>query len=99
MATFIMLTWLSPGALSNPSAVVDLNRRVEEHVRRDLPEVKWIANYAVMGPCDYLDVFEAPDLETAQKLALLVRSFGNATTQTWVATPWERFVGLTQELH
>lgn len=98
MGTFVMLTWLSPEALSNPASFAELNAKVEEHVRQNLPEVKWVANYAIMGACDYLDIFEAPDVETAQKLSVLIRSFGHATTQTWVANPWDRFVQMTQEL-
>jgi uncharacterized protein with GYD domain len=93
-----MLTWLSPEALSNPSAVTELNKKVEDRVRKDLPQIKWLANYAMMGPCDYLDIFEAPDMETAQKVSLLVRSFGHASTQTWVANPWDRFVQMVEEL-
>ena len=98
MGTFVMLTWLSPEALSDPAGVTELNKKVEEHIRKDLPQIKWLANYAVMGPCDYLDIFEAPDVETAQKVSLLVRSFGHASTQTWVANPWDRFVQMAQEL-
>jgi aspartyl-tRNA(Asn)/glutamyl-tRNA(Gln) amidotransferase subunit A len=60
--------------------------------------VKWLANYAVLGPYDYLDLFEAPDSDAATKLALLVHSFGHATTETWVATCRERFVDLAQVL-
>jgi uncharacterized protein with GYD domain len=45
----------------------------------------------VLGPCDYLDLFEAPDNEVAAKVAVIVRSFGHATTETWPVTPWERF--------
>jgi uncharacterized protein with GYD domain len=60
--------------------------------------VKWLANYAVLGPCDYLDIFEAPDNDAATKVALLVRSFGHATTETWVLTPWDRYEGMAKGL-
>jgi hypothetical protein len=40
----------------------------------------------------------APDAETATKVSLLVRSFGHATTETWIATPWKRFVELATKL-
>ncbi len=93
-----MLTRLSPEALTRPAAVADLNKKVEERIRQECPGVKWLANYAVLGPCDYLDVFEAPDPDTATRVALLVRSFGHATTETWVATPWDRFLTLAQGL-
>jgi len=93
-----MLTRLSPEALTRPGAVGNLNKKVEERIRQECPGVKWLANYAVLGPCDYLDVFEAPDADTATRVALLVRSFGHAITETWVATPWDRFLTLAQSL-
>lgn len=98
MPTYVMLTKLSPEALTRPGAVTELNKQVEDRVRRECPAVKWIGNYAVLGPCDYLDIFEAPDADTATKTALLVRSFGHASTETWVATPWDRFVELAKGL-
>jgi uncharacterized protein with GYD domain len=93
-----MLTRLSPEALTRPDAVSELNKNVEDRIKKECPGVKWLANYAVLGPCDYLDVFEAPDTEVATKVALLVRSLGHATTETWVATPWNRFLDLAKTL-
>ena len=98
MGIYIMLTKLSPEALTRPGAVEELNKKVEERIRSECTGVKWLANYAVLGPCDYLDVFEAPDSDTATRVALLVRSFGHATTETWVATPWDRFLALAHAL-
>ena len=98
MATYVMLTKLSPEALKRPGIVTELNQQVEDRIRKECPGVKWIGNYAVLGPCDYLDIFEAPDPEAATKVALLVRSFGHASTETWVATPWNRFVELAKGL-
>jgi uncharacterized protein with GYD domain len=98
MAIYVMLTKLSPEALTRPESVEELNRQVEDRIKRECPEVKWLANYAVLGPYDYLDIFEAPDSDTATKVVLLVRSFGHATTETWVATRWERFVDLAKGL-
>jgi uncharacterized protein with GYD domain len=93
-----MLTRLSPEALARPESVVELNRQVEDRIKRECPGVRWLANYTVLGPCDYLDIFEAPDVDTATKVTLLVRSFGHATTETWVVTPWERFMDLATGL-
>jgi uncharacterized protein with GYD domain len=92
MDTYMMMTRLSPEALTKPEAVGKLNELVESRIRRECPEVKWVANYAVLGSCDYVDIFEAPSSEAATKVALLVRSLGHATTETWIATPWKRFV-------
>jgi uncharacterized protein with GYD domain len=98
MPTYAMLTKLAPEALTRPETVTELNKQVEDRIRRDCPSVKWIANFAILGACDYLDIFEAPDSETATKVCLLVRSFGHATTETWLATPWDRFVELAKGL-
>lgn len=98
MAIYAMLTRLSPEALTRPESVAELNRQVADRIKQGCPDVKWLANYSVLGPCDYLDIFEAPDSETATKVALLVRSFGHATTETWMATPWSRFVELAKRL-
>jgi len=98
MATYVMLTRLSPETVTKPDRVVDLNKQVAERIKKECPAVKWIANYAVLGPTDYLDIFEAPDPETATKVSLIVRSFGHATTETWIATPWERFAELARVL-
>jgi len=96
--TYVMMTRLSPEALTRPGAVMELNRKVGERVKAECPGVKWLANYALLGPYDYLDIFEAPDADAATKVSLLVRSFGHATTETWVATPWDRFTQLARDL-
>jgi uncharacterized protein with GYD domain len=93
-----MLTRLSPEALTRPDAVSELNKNVEDRIKKECPAVKWLANYAVLGACDYLDIFDAPDTEIATKVALLVRSLGHASTETWVATPWDRFLDLAKTL-
>ena len=98
MGTYILLTRLSPEAVAKPPSVSELNKQVEERIKKECPGVKWLANYAVLGPCDYLDVFEAPDADLATKVALIVRSFGHATTETWLATPWDRFLELATSI-
>jgi uncharacterized protein with GYD domain len=98
MPTYAMLTRLSPEALARPESVVDLNRQVEDRIKRECPGVRWLANYVVLGPCDYLEIFEASDVDTATKVSLLVRSFGHATTETWVVMPWERLMDLATGL-
>lgn len=94
MATYAMLTKLSADALDHPRAVAQLNKDLTTRLAREGLQIKWLGNFAVSGPYDYLDIFEAPDADTATKMMLLVRSTGRATAETWLATPWERFVDL-----
>ena len=98
MPTFVLLTKLSPEAVKDLSSIEQLEKKVAEKIRSQCPGVKWIGSYSIMGPYDYLDLFEAPDDKAASKVSLIVRSFGHATTETWVATPWEKFVGIAKEL-
>lgn len=91
MPIYVQLTRIAPEAIKDPQSFEELGRQVSAKLKADCPEVKWIASYAVLGPYDYLDIFEAPDNEAATKVALVIRSFGHATTETWPTTPWERF--------
>ncbi|MCL6641433.1 MAG: GYD domain-containing protein, partial [Candidatus Rokubacteria bacterium] len=59
MPTYIVLTRLTPEAVKTPGELKRLERAVADHVRKECPEVQWLANYAILGPWDYLDIFEA----------------------------------------
>lgn len=98
MSTFILLSKLSPEAVKDPNNIEELGRKVTERIRSQCPGVKWVGSYSVLGPYDYLDIFEAPDERSASKVAVIVRSFGHATTETWLATPWEKFIGISKEV-
>lgn len=98
MPTFVLLTRLSPEVLASPSTLESLERETVRRVALECPEVEWVTNYAVFGPYDYLDVFTAPDLETAAKVATIVRVFGHAHTETWAAIDWQRYKQLVHEL-
>ena len=98
MQTFIMLTQVSPEAFRSPHMIELLERQAMTGVRAECPTVEWVASYAVLGPYDYLDVFRAPDVETATKVATLVRIAGHARTEVWGATEWPAFKTMVRQL-
>lgn len=98
MSTFVMLTRLAPTAVHSPDDLKTLESRVVAAVAEHCPAVVWKADYAVLGPYDYLDIFEAPDLETATKAAMLIRTVGQAQTEVWPITSWDRFKQLIGDI-
>jgi uncharacterized protein with GYD domain len=99
MATFIMLTRLAHGALRSPETLEKLEQEVKARIDQEVGKVvEWIANYAILGPYDYLDILRAPDVETAMKVATIVRTFGHAHTEVWGATEWKQFKEMVRNL-
>ncbi len=88
MATFVMRTRLDADAASSPTDVKRLEAALDRRIRQECPEVKWKANLALLGPYDYLDMFEAPDEAVAAKVSMIVRSIGHAQTDT---VTWEGY--------
>jgi len=98
MQTFILLTRLSPEALKSPASMEDFEKRAVRHIQKECPEVSWLQNYALLGPYDYLDIFTAPDMNTALKVSAIIRTFGRAHSEIWGATDWNSFKALLHSL-
>ncbi|MHA2609974.1 MAG: GYD domain-containing protein [bacterium JZ-2024 1] len=90
MAYYVLLTRLAPGVAKSPEEIRLLSKKVSEELKKSCPECRWIANYVVMGPYDYLDIFEVPNEQSAMKVSMIVRTVGNASTETWALVPWEK---------
>lgn len=98
MATFIMLTRISPEAVKTPQTLETLEQAAMQHIRTECPEAEWCYSYVLLGPYDYLDIFEAPDAETAAKVGTLIRAYGHAHSEIWAATEWTSFKRMLHEL-
>ena len=98
MPMFVMLTRLSPEAVRHPQAYELFERAAMSAIEAECPQVRWLHSWAVLGPHDYLDVFQAPDLESAARVAALVRLAGHAQTEVWGAVEWPAFREMVRTL-
>ena len=89
---------MSPDAVRSPRGLEQLERDAVKRVRDECPDVEWLSNYTVLGPCDYLDGFIANDIETATWVSTLIRTFGHAQTEIWTATEWAHFKEIVRTL-
>ena len=98
MTTFVLLSKVSPIAISETTELAKMDVLFERELNSNLPEVKRIASYALLGNYDFIHIIEAPDELAAAKVALLVNHFGSAATQTLTAIPFEEFAKARQEV-
>jgi uncharacterized protein with GYD domain len=76
----------------------DIGKTWIEQVRIKCPEVKFISHYALLGQYDFLDIYEAPDEETAAKVSMISQANGALQAQSLIAIPYKRFLELTEEI-
>ncbi|NWF51073.1 MAG: GYD domain-containing protein [Ignavibacteriaceae bacterium] len=98
MKTFILLTKLSAEASKQMTNRGEMGRDWLEKVKQKCPEVKFISHYALLGQYDFLDIYEAPDEESAAKVSMISLANGAFQAQSLTAIPYKRFVELTEEV-
>lgn len=98
MQTFILMTKLSAEVSRQMKDRAKIGRAWLDQVKEKCPEVKFIAHYALLGGFDFMDIYEAPNEETAAKVSMISLANGAFESQSWTAIPYKRFVELTEEI-
>ena len=98
MATYILATKLSPELTKDLRKRAEIGREWIERVKKSCPKVKFLAHYALLGPYDFLDIYEAPDEESAAKVSMISLSGGAVAAESWTAIPYKKFLGLIKDL-
>ncbi len=98
MQTYVLMTKLSPEVSGQMSDRAKLGRSWLGQVKDKCPDVKFIAHYALLGQYDFMDIFEAPDEESAAKVSMISRSNGAFQAESWIAIPYKRYVEMSQEI-
>jgi len=92
MPTFVLMTRLAADSMHDARGRRAMGKDWLEKVHAACPEVKWVGHYALLGPYDFMDLYEAPDVETAHKVSLISRSEGALTAESWPAMPYDGFL-------
>lgn len=97
MPVFVMLTTLTDeGAKTlkqRPARIKEVDQEVMSRFG-----VKILAQYAVMGPYDFVNIIEAPDNDTVVKMAVELNSRGTIRTLTMPAIDIDTLIKDLEEL-
>jgi uncharacterized protein with GYD domain len=90
MPKFVMLSTLGPDGSArlneNPERLREVSGEVEAM------GVKVLAQYALLGNWDFLNILEAPDEQTMMKVATTLAARGTLKTLTMAAVDVEEFI-------
>ena len=98
MPTYVLMTKLSPDVTRKLDQREQIGQRWLEEVTKKCPGVRWLGHYALLGPYDFMDLFEAPNEETAAKVSMISLARGALQAESWTAIPYARFLELTKEI-
>jgi uncharacterized protein with GYD domain len=98
MATYILMTKLARDTLAGEEGRAETGREWKLQVERACPGIRWIAHYALLGQYDFMDIYDAPDSETAFKVSLLSRERGAVSAESWPALEYQAFLPLAEEV-
>ncbi len=91
MATYVMLTTLTDqgrkAIKENPQRIKEVNKEVEAM------GVKILAQYALLGPYDFVNILEAQDNKVVSKVAVELGARGTLQTLTMAAMTLDEFIG------
>ncbi len=90
MAIYVMLTSLTDEGRKtikeSPARIKEVNEEVEAM------GAKILAQYALLGPYDFVNILEAPDNKAVAKIALELSSRGTLHTMTMAAMTLDEYI-------
>ncbi len=98
MATYVLMTKLAPDVARDAKHREAIGRRWKQEIEKKCPEVKFICHYALLGPYDFLDIYEAPNEQIAAKVSMITQVQGALQAESWTALPWTQFLEIMEEI-
>lgn len=96
MPTFIMLSTLTDDGAETVKANPDRIREVREELEQQFG-IRIVAQYAVLGPYDFVNIVEAPDNETIARVSVELGARGTVKLMTMPAIPIDDFIARLKE--
>lgn len=98
MGIYILMTKLTPEISSDLQRREAIGKEWKKKVDELCPDVKWLAHYALLGPYDFMDIYQAESNETATRVSMITRANGALSAESWPAMNWSHFVDIIKEL-
>lgn len=98
MPTYVLMTKLGPAALKDARGRRRAGQEWKAKVEKLVPGIRWTAHYALLGPYDFMDLYEAPDDASAMRVSLLSRELGAASAESWPAMAYEAFLPIAEQV-
>lgn len=102
MKTFVMMTKIAP----QNADLIEVTNKLKAHtkdctawldeINAQCPEVKVLAHFALLGPYDFMCIYEAPDEKIAAKVSFLSRARGAFQVESWHAIPSRELADLVE---
>lgn len=103
MKTFVLMTKLATGDCrpveysSKQKARARSSQAWLDEIKKNCPEVKFKAHYALMGYWDSMHIYDVPDEETAAMVSLITRNYVTQV-ESWLALPYEKVMKLSEKI-
>src|ERR1700704_3850406 len=98
MPMYVLMTKLAPAITRDPRGRRGVGRDWKQKVEKLVPGIRWVAHYALLGPYDFMDVYEAPDERAAMRVSLLSRDLGAASAESWPAIAYDEFLPIVDDV-
>jgi uncharacterized protein with GYD domain len=95
METYVMLAKLTAKGREDIKGIMERRQKNIEELQKN--GIRVVADYAVMGPYDFLYVVEAADNQTIMRQIAKDSGSGHLEFQTMLAVPLDQFEQLTKD--
>lgn len=97
MAIYVLMTKLTPEIQADLKKREAIGKEWKKKVDEHCPDVKWKAHYALLGPYDFMDIYEADNDETAARVSMITRAGGALSVETWPAYNWQDYLEIIKD--